>query len=209
MAKAPSQQFLEVKQIRDGVMILKDGSLRKILAVSSLNLAVKSKEEQEAIFYQFQNFLNSLDFFCQIIVQSQRLNITGYLEELEKLEQKQPNELLKFQTRNYRQFIQKLVATGTIMNKNFFLVVPFYMSELREVIPSKKAGKGGIEELKFKLEKKQLEQRAEFLILGLRRCGLNAAPLNSEQLIELLWNFYHPKEAEMGYYPSIPSEIIK
>ncbi len=209
---APTQQFLEIKDIKEGILILKDGSLRQVLMISSLNLAVKSQEEQEAIFYQFQNFLNSLDFFCQIVVHSQRLNITGYLDQLEELEKKQPNELLKIQTRNYRKFIDNLVSTGTIMTKSFFLVVPFYFSEVTGVASKGEKGKISKEEmlrLKFNQAKGQLAQRVEFLILGLRRCGLNATPLNTQQLIELFWSLYHPKEAEMGYYPTIPPEILK
>jgi len=209
---ASTQQFLEIKDIKEGILILKDGSLRQVLMISSLNLAVKSQEEQEAIFFQFQNFLNSLDFFCQIVVHSQRLNITGYLDRLEELEKKQPNELLKIQTRNYRKFVENLVATGAIMTKAFFLVVPFYFTELVVGAPKdnkRKISKEAMLRLKFNQAKAQLAQRVEFLILGLRRCGLNATPLNTQQLIELFWSLYHPKEAEMGYYPTIPPEILK
>lgn len=210
MAKAAAQEFLEIAEIKEGVVILKDKSLRGILMVSSLNLAVKSRDEQEAILYQFQNLLNSLDFFCQIIVHSQRLNITGYLDKLKEQEEKQPNELLKLQTKNYREFIQGLVSTGTIMTKNFYVIVPFYPVELKGLIPGKKTSQKEImAEAEFQKAKSQIEQRMEFLILGLRRCGLNAAILNNQEIIELFWSFYHPKEAEMGYYPSIPPELIK
>jgi len=209
MMKAPTQQFLEIAEIKEGVIVLKDKSLRGILMVSSLNLAVKSSDEQEAILYQFQNFLNSLDFFCQIIVHSQRINIIGYFDKLKDLEEKQPNELLKLQTKNYREFIQSLVTAGTIMTKNFYVIVPFYPIELKGLVPGKKTSKETMAEFQFQNAKSQLLQRMEFLILGLRRCGLNAAMLNSQEIIELFWSFYHPKEAEMGYYPSIPPELIK
>jgi type IV secretory pathway VirB4 component len=210
MPKAPTQEFLEIAEIKEGVVILKDKSLRGVLMISSLNFAVKSKDEQEAILYQFQNFLNSLDFLCQIIVHSQRLNLTGYFDKLKGLEEKQPNELLKLQTKNYREFIQGLVSTGTIMNKNFYVIIPFYPVELKGLIPGKKpVQREAMAEAEFQKAKSQLLQRMEFLILGLRRCGLNAAILNSQEIIELFWSFYHPKEAEMGYYPSIPPELIK
>ena len=211
MAKASAQEFLEIADIREGVMILKDKSLRSIMLISSLNFALKSEEEQAAIIYQFQNFLNSLDFFCQIIVHSQRLNLTGYIEKLKDLETSQPNELLKMQTRDYREFIENLVATGTIMTKSFYLIVPFYPLELRGLIPGKEKKLEGLtlSGSEFQKCKTLLLQRMEFLLLGLRRCGLNAVLLNSEEIIELFWNFYHPKEAEVGYYPSIPPEIIK
>src|SRR3990167_3733480 len=105
MPNASTQDFLEIDQIREGVVILKNKALRAIMMVSSLNFALKSDEEQASIIAQFQEFLNSLDFSCQIVVQSRRLNITGYLEKLEGLEQKQKTELLKVQTKEYRAFI--------------------------------------------------------------------------------------------------------
>jgi cyanate lyase len=210
MAKTSAQEFLEITDIREGIMILRDKSLRGILMVSSLNFALKSKEEQEAIIYQFQDFLNSLDFFCQIIIHSQRLNLAGYIEKLKDLETQQPNELLKMQTKTYREFIESLVATGKIMTKNFYVIIPFYPIELKGLIPGKKpVQKEVLVETEFQKAKTQLLQRIEFVILGLRRCGLNAVLLNSEEIIELFWNFYHPKEAEVGYYPSIPPELIR
>jgi hypothetical protein len=205
-----TQQFLEIEQIREGVLILKDHTLRGVMMVSSLNFALKSKEEQEAIVYQFQTFLNSLDFSCQILIRSRKLNITGYLDKLKEVEKKQKNELLKTQTRDYREFIEKLVAGSSIMNKSFYLVVPFYISEAQKP-------KGGLLQLRaipalteetFQRTKNQLYQRMEFLALGLRRCGLWSVALNTEELIELFWSLYHPKEAEIGYYPEIPPELI-
>ena len=102
MARINTQQFLELDKIKEGIVILKDKSLRGVLIVSSLNFALKSEEEQNAIIYQFQSFLNSLDFSCQIIVQSRRLNITGYTDKLKDLEEKQENKLLRIQTKSYQ-----------------------------------------------------------------------------------------------------------
>ena len=119
MQGTSTQQFLEVDQIRQGVMILKNKALRGIIMVSSLNFALKSEEEQTAIIYQFQNFLNSLSFSCQILIQSRKLNITGYMEKLEEIEKKQKNELLQIQTAGYREFVESLIKQGTIMSKNF------------------------------------------------------------------------------------------
>jgi len=104
MANLSSQQFLEFDQIKNGIIILKDKTLRAVLMVSSLNFSLKSEEEQSAIIYQFQSFLNSLDFQCQIVVQSRKTNITGYFDGLKKLEKNQKNELLKLQTSEYRKF---------------------------------------------------------------------------------------------------------
>jgi len=210
MANVSTQQFLEMDEIREGIVILKNKTLRGILAVSSLNFALKSEEEQNAIIYQFQNFLNSLDFTLEIAVQSRRLNVTGYLDKLGELEKQQENKLLKTQTAGYQKFIQELIAKGSIMSKNFFVVIPF--------IPFQAVSKKGlftkptfsaITEEKFQQAKVQLWQRMEFISLGLRRCGLQCSPLGSPELIELFWSIHHPEEAEFGYYPEIPPELIK
>ena len=206
--KLSTQQFLEIEDIRDGVLILKDGSLRGILAVSSLNFALKSEEEQNAIIYQFQNFLNSLDFPIQIYIQSRKLNITGYLDKLRELERQQRNELLKIQTREYIQFIEKLLAETSIMTKNFYLVVPFSPPVTPGLRPKREKG-AVLSDEEFKRAKIQLWQRMEFVAHGLRNCGLFCTALNSHEIIELFWSIYHPKEAEVGYYPEIPPEIIK
>ena len=129
MAQLTTQQFLEVDQIKEGVVILKNKVLQGILMVSSLNFALKSEEEQNATIYQFQAFLNSLDFSCQIVIQSKRLNITGYLERLKELEENQQNELLRAQTKEYREFIRQLVEQENILIKNFFVVVPYTLLE--------------------------------------------------------------------------------
>jgi len=213
MAQSSTQQFLEIEQIREGVMILKNKSLRGVIMVSSLNFALKSEEEQTAIIYQFQNFLNSLDFSLQIVAQSRRLNITGYLDKLKDLEKKQENELLKTQTAEYRNFVQDLIAGSSIMSKNFFVVVPFTLIE----IPGMETARGFLKkkpeitlsEEQFQRAKSQLWQRMEFVALGLRRCGLQCIPLNTPELIELFWGLYHPEESEIGYYPEIPPELTK
>jgi type IV secretory pathway VirB4 component len=203
MPKASTQSFLEIEKIEKGIVYLKDKSMHGVLMVSSLNFALKSIEEQEAIIVQFQSFLNSLDFPIQIVVQSRRLNLTGYLERLESMEKAQSNELLKKLTAEYRKFIENLVESGQIFTKNFFIVVPFYPFEIPGV-------KKGTELKKEKLEraKIQLYQRIEFIALGLRRCGLEVALLGTPELAELYWSWHHPEEAEKGYFPEIPPEFL-
>jgi len=211
MVKTPTQEFLEIDQIREGIIILKNRSIRGILMVSSLNFALKSDEEQEVIINQFQDFLTSLDFSCQITIQSRRLNITGYLEKLKELEKNQENELLKTQISEYRKFIEQLIAGGSIMTKTFFVVIPFTLIE----IPGMQEGKAFLKKKElpilseddFQRCKTQLWQRMEFVALGLKRCGLQVIPLSTPELIELFWGLHHPKEAEVGYYPEVPPEL--
>jgi hypothetical protein len=205
MPEASTQQFLEIEQIREGVVVLRNKGLRGVIMTSSLNFALKSEDEQNAIIYQFQNFLNSLDFSIEIVIQSRRLNITGYFDKLKEMEEKQENELLKFQTREYQNFIKDLIAGGQILSKSFFVIIPFTLIE----IPGFKKEKiSTLTEEQFQRAKSQLWQRMEFVALGLRRCGLQCIPLNTSELIELFWSLYHPEEAEVGYYPEIPPELI-
>jgi type IV secretory pathway VirB4 component len=216
MANPSSQEFLPFEEIRKGTIILKNKTLRGILMISSLNFALKSEDEQNATIYQFQGFLNSLDFPCQIIVQSRRINITGYFEKLKELEQKHTNELLKTQTTEYRKFIEELVEEETIMRKTFFIVVPYAPGEMNYGYEennkkgfSKKTQLNQLTEESFKRCRNQLWQRMEFIAIGLRRCGLSILPLTTPELIEILWSWHHPKEAEVGYYPEILPELIK
>ncbi len=212
MAQGSTQQLLEVEQIREGVVLLKNKAMRGIIMVSSLNFALKSEEEQDAIIFQFQNFLNSLDFSLEIIIQSRRLNITGYLDKLKKLENKQENELLRIQTAEYQKFIKNLIAGKGIMSKNFFVVVPFTLMEIPSIKTTKsllKQQSSTLTEDKFQRCKTQLWHRIEFVSLGLRRCGLKCVPLNTSELIELFWSLYHPEQAEIGYYPEIPPELTR
>lgn len=214
MANFSTQDFLEFEQIKNGIIILKNKSLRSVLMVSSLNFALKSDEEQSAILYNFQSFLNSLDFSCQILIQSRRLNIIGYLDKLKEIEKKEKNELLKVQIVEYQKFINSIIAGGTIMQKTFYVVIPF---SLLETQGSSKLGKKSkfakiipnLTEEEFQRAKTQLFQRVEFVSLGLRNCGVQAIPLETMEIVELLWALHHPVEAERGYYPEIPLDLFE
>lgn len=213
-SKYSTQDFLEFEDIKDGIIILKNKALRSVLMTSSLNFALKSEDEQNAIIYQFQNFLNSLDFSCQIVIQSRKLNIIGYLDKLKEIEKLEKNDLLKTQIGEYINFVDGIVERGTIMQKSFYVVVPFSILETKD-ISARESRKGFTRIIKtltkeeFERSKIQLMQRVEFVILGLRGCGIDAVPLTTLEIIELLWSLHHPSEAEKGYYPEIPSEILE
>ncbi|MDO8655212.1 MAG: hypothetical protein Q7R48_02170 [bacterium] len=206
-----TQEFLELDEIREGMVVLKDHSVRGVMLASSQNFALKSTEEQDAVIGQFQSFLNSLDFSIQIVIQSRKLNLTGYLDQLKELEANQKNELLKGLTQSYHAFVEQLIAGSSIMTKSFFVVVPFTLIETLPLDDRKRIPRimGGLSDDDLQRMKTQLWQRMEFVALGLRRMGLKVAPLNSDELIELFWGWHHPKEAEIGYYPEIPPEIIR
>jgi hypothetical protein len=215
MAILSTQQFLEIDQIKDGIVVLKNKALRGIMMVNSINFALMSEDEQNAIIGQYQNFLNSLDFSLQITIQSRRLNITSYLDKLRDLETRQNNDLLRTQIVEYRNFINELVSTGSIMNKNFYVTVPFQPMLLPTLATGQKGPKpdrtkvAELAQEQFSHSKSQLLQRMEFVALGLRRCGLQCVPLNSLELAEFFWSTHHLEESERGYFPEIPPELIQ
>ncbi len=201
-----AQEFVPIKEIRDGVVILKDGGLRGIAMTSSLNFALKSEENQQAIIIQFQNFLNSLDFSIQIFVQSRRLDIRPYLALLEDRYKNQEDELMKIQTREYIEFVKTFTESTSIMTKTFFVVVPFSPTAM-----GGKKGLGGIpgmggsrtkdelvrdKEENFEENRAQLEQRLSIIEQGLIRCGIRVVQLGTEEIIELYYKIFNPGDIE-------------
>lgn len=218
MPESATQDFLEIQDIKEGVMILKNSSVRGVLMVSSINFALKSDDEQTAVLYAFQNFLNSLDFFCQIVIQSRNINITPYLDSLKGLEERQTNQLLKQQTASYREFIKDMVKGDMVMTKNFYIVIPYNLMEIFgakaaasqfKSLSGQKVKPKPMKDDEFQRVKTQLWQRMEYTAMGLRRCGLEAVPLTTPELIELFWSIHHPDQAEIGYYPEIMPELLK
>lgn len=196
---ASTQKYVDVEEVRDGVMVLKSGALRAVLLASSVNFDLKSSEEQDAIIAQYQNFLNSLDFPLQIIVHSRRFRIEPYLERLVEQENKQENELLRFQISEYRNFVKNLTEVSNIMSKFFYIVVPFAPSETESggffgklsgmFKPSEHMNARG--EL-FETYKSQLLQRVEQTAAAISGTGVRTTMLNTEEVIELLYNTYNP-----------------
>jgi hypothetical protein len=196
---ASTQKYVDVEEVRDGVMVLKSGALRAVLLASSVNFDLKSSEEQDAIIAQYQNFLNSLDFPLQIIIHSRRFRIEPYLERLVEQENKQENELLRFQISEYRNFVKNLTEVSNIMSKFFYIVVPFSPSETESngffgkltgmFKPLEHMNARG--EL-FETYKSQLLQRVEQTSAAISGTGVRTTMLNTEEVIELLYNTYNP-----------------
>src|SRR5689334_2471294 len=120
-----TQQYLDILEIRDDAVILKNGTILGVVLVSSINFSLKSDEEQDAVIEAYVQFLNTIDFPLEIVMQSRRLNIDEYLETLKHVEKQQTNELLQMQTREYRQYVAELVQIADIMTKRFYVVVPY------------------------------------------------------------------------------------
>jgi len=201
----PTQKFVEVKEIKDGAIILENGSLRRVLMVSGINFELKSEEEQNVITYAYQNFLNTLDFSVQIVIHSRKLNIDNYLDKLSERESIETNELLKNQISEYIEFIRSYVELNAVMAKNFFVVVsydPIIIPEGGKKIfdlfkfGSKTKTKTSNTEESLEQKMTQLNQRTEQVINGLSQIGLRAVALNDEELIELFYNLYNPSNIE-------------
>jgi len=215
MATAPSQDILNIKEIRDGVLVLKNGSMRGVLMASSVNFALKSEDEQNAIIAQYQNFLNSIDFSIQFFIQSRNLNIEPYLDTLKEQEKKQTNELLSIQIAEYIDFVRTFVRSANIVTKNFYIIVPFTPPTFKkstEGLKSLLSGimSGGASNKKqslgaetFEEYKNQLWQRVDAVMQGIVRTGVRAIPLNTEELIELFYGLYNPGELEKGKPPPL------
>ena len=196
----PSQKFLDIAEIREDSVIMKDGTLRAVLLVSSINFALKSVDEQNAIVQAYMEFLNSLDFPIQIVIQSRRMNIDGYLNQLKENEKTLTNELLKRQISNYRDYVKQLIDLGDIMQKRFFVVVPWnpatdkqkgFFQRLAEVLSPKLTVHLGEE--RFQKQKFDLSIRVNQIVSGLSSMSLNAVQLDTQSLIELFYTVYNPE----------------
>jgi len=198
VSSQPSQKFVPIKEIRDGVVVLLDDSMRMVLMASFLNFALKSGDEQEAIIIQFQNFLNSLDFSVQMVVQSRRLDIRPYIALLEERRLTQTNELLQIQTKEYIGFIKKITEAANIMGKAFLVVVPYKptFSIAKSGLLARIRGRQvtATPATTFEESRSQLEQRAAVVEQGLIRAGVRTAPLGTEELVELYYKIYNPGE---------------
>jgi hypothetical protein len=199
-----TQEFVPIKEVRDGIVILKDGGMRAILLCSSMNFSLKSEDEKNAILLQFQDFLNSLDFSVEILVQSRRLDIRPYIALLEEQEKGQTNNLMKIQVREYIEFIKNFTENTNIMTKHFFIVVPYSPSiatpSATGVLSSLGIGAKVEEKAKadasFDENRSQLEERMAVVEQGMVRTGVRVARLGTEEVIELFYKAFNPGETE-------------
>lgn len=207
-SSAATQQFVDVAEVKEDVIVLKNGSLRAILEVSAINFDLKSTDEQSAIISHYQGFLNSLDFPIQVLITSRRFNINNYIEFIEKKEKQQKNELLRMQISEYKNFIRQLVSISDIMDKNFYIIVPFApventkKSSLANIFDIFNPKKNILENHEnFETYRNQLLQRMDHITSALTGIGLRLAPLKTQEIIELLYNSYNPNlfiEPEFG-----------
>lgn len=195
--KNATQHLVPIAEIHDDVVILKDGQMCMVLLATSINFALKSTTEQQAILSQFQSFLNSLDFSLQIYSQSRRLDIRPYLEILKSREPHQDNDLMKVQLREYMEFIRTFTDQVDIMTKNFFVVVSYKPLNIKvggisKFLKTRKGGSGSKD--KFFESRVQIEQRVSVVEQGLSRVGIRTATLDTEKLTELYYHIFNPED---------------
>ena len=192
-----TQKYLNISEVKDNVLVLRDGSLRAVITVSSTNFALKSEDEQNALTGAFQGFLNSLDFPVQILIHSRILDINGYLDKLRALAAGQTNELLRIQMAEYIEYVGKLVEYASIMSKSFYVVVPYSSSPVTESLGGKikkilnpAARVAGAYE-DFEKAKVKLEERVNHAVSELGGMGLRSIVLKTGELVELLYMSYN------------------
>ncbi len=202
--KNQTQSFVPIQEVRDGIIILKDGSMRAILMTSSVNFALKSEDEQKSIIYQFQNFLNSLNFDMQIFVQSRNLDIRPYVSLLQDRLKVQTDDLMKIQVKEYIQFVRSFTEQANIMTKRFFIVVP-YTPMNANVTKVKKSFFGSKKQNEkqsqvatdaFAESRTQISQRVDVILSGVARTGVRAVQLGTEEIIEVFYQLFNPGESE-------------
>lgn len=196
---ASTQQYLDIAEIRENAVIMRDGTLRSIILTSSINFALKSEDEQNAIISAYVSFLNNIEHPLQIVIQSRELDIKNYINSLKQREKEQTNELLKMQTSEYIQYINELISLGKIMNKRFYITVPYdplsdkhknFFSGMIELFKPVSSVK--MKEEVFLRRRNELARRVSGIISGLASIGISATELDTQSLIELFYNIYNP-----------------
>ena len=201
-----TQSTLLISELRDGIVIMKDGSFRAVVACQSINFDLMSETEREGVEYSYQNFLNSLNFTVQILVRSQRVDIGPYIERLSALRRNQDNMLLGVLMDDYINFIDVLSQEANIMDKSFFIVIPYYSSADAEAFVQqtknlfKTFGKKAPEVTRINRDTynkavDELNNRVESVVSGLFQIGIQSVRLNTRELSELYYNFNNPDTA--------------
>ena len=204
MADISTKQFVEIQEIRDEVIIIKDGSLRQVIKVGSTNFELKSQDEQLAVLQSFRDFLNALDFSVEIMVMSRKLNIGKYLAFINELAGNQQHELMRIQAVDYARFVKELTQLANIMSKDFFVIIPFYIGPrvakgitetIKNIFKPSLAIKGLTPE-EFDSYKSQLNQRVNLVFENIAGLGLTPKVLGQEELTNLYYRFYNPEATE-------------
>jgi hypothetical protein len=207
--KPTTQTQIPIAEVRNGIVILKNGGLRLVMLCSTVNFDLKSEEEQNAIISGYQSFINSLEFPIQLVIQSRNMDLSRYLEKLENLRTKTFNSLLQLQIQEYINFINIVLKKANIMDKKFYIVIPYelplakkqnFLENLRENLRKEQSV---INLTNLDKYQKELTERARIAASGLSGLGLRAVQLNTQELVELFYSTYNPETARTEKLGSI------
>ena len=207
--KNSTQNTLQIAEIRDGIVIMSDGSFRSVIMVKSINFDLMSPQEREAVEYSYQGFLNSLYFPVQIFIRSQRVDLGPYIEKLDKIRSEHDNMLLAMLMEDYITYIDTLAQQTNIMDKKFYVVIPYFPeADLKKTLESSKTFLSGLKNILGEKEKRvtineaeltkakdELRNRVQASLGGLLQCGIQGLPLDTQELIELYYDTYNPDTA--------------
>jgi hypothetical protein len=219
-AAQSTQTHMRIGEIRDDTIVLKNGGLRVVLEVSSINFNLKSEQEQNSIIYAYQGFLNSLEFPIQIDIKSKKLDIDQYISQVKKLGDNQKNPLLQEQTYEYAEYVAKLVDYADIMEKKFYVVVPYdparnlgvtkgFQSFFQRLAPKDSYTDVKRRHAEFNDLKKNLGQRINIVSSGLEQCGLKVKQLETPELIELFYETYNPLSSRTAKLRDVEETAIQ
>jgi hypothetical protein len=221
-----TQNALQIAEIRDGIVIMNDGSFRSVVMVKSINFDLMSRQEQEAVEFNFQNFLNSLYFPIQIFIRSQKVDIAPYLEKLDKIRSEHDNMLLALLMDDYIGYITALAQQTNIMDKKFYIVVPYFphvavqkaLTQSKNFITgitdlfSKREQHVVINEAELEKGKTELRTRVQTVLSGLLQSNIQGLPLDTQELIELFYDTYNPDTAtrqQLKNFNDLTADVIR
>lgn len=206
-----TQNSLLISEVRDGIVIMNDGSYRAVVMCKSINFDLMSPQEREAVEFSYQGFLNSLYFPVQIFVRSQKVDLRPYLEKLAKIRSEQDNMLLGLLMEDYVNFLADLAQQTNIMDKKFYIIISYpdpnedvksslkqstgFFSGVAEMFNPKKVPHIVIDESLLENAKTELKNRVQAVMQGLHQCGIQSLPLDTQELIELYYDAYNPDTA--------------
>jgi hypothetical protein len=221
-----TQNTLQIAEIRDGIVIMNDGSFRSVIMVKSINFDLMSGQEQEAVEYSYQGFLNSLYFPVQIFERSQKIDLQPYIEKLDKIRTEHDNMLLALLMEDYIDYINGLSQQTNIMDKKFYVVIPFFpvIDVANQAIEQSKNFLTGLTSLFNKQEqhvtineanlesaKTELRNRVQAVLSGLMQCSISGIPLDTQELIELYYDTYNPDTAtrqQLKNFDDLSADIV-
>ncbi len=220
-----TQNTLQIAEVRDGFVIMNDGSYRSVVMVKSINFDLMSPQEQEAVEYAYQGFLNSLYFPVQIFIRSRKVDLRPYIERLDKIRSEHDNMLLALLMEDYIDYMDALSQQTNIMDKNFYIVIPYFpVVEVQKVLTQNKNFLSGvtklfdrsdqhvvINEADLEKAKTELRNRVQAALAGLQQCGIQGLPLDTQELIELYYDSYNPDTAtrqKLKHFDSLTADVV-